>query len=93
MPSRCLTLSTVEEMSPGGREIGDAWHVRESDDAAVVEGLADLNEDTIEEFLEGLVEGDLVIDDAEVHAFHRKLLDDLRRDVDNLMNPTLTSLS
>jgi DNA-binding transcriptional ArsR family regulator len=63
------------------------------DDAAVVEFLAGLNEDTIEEFLEGLVEGDLVIDDAEVHAFHRKLLDDLRRDVDKLMNPTLTSLS
>jgi hypothetical protein len=64
-----------------------------SHDATVVEILADLNEDTIEDFLEGLVEGDLVIDDAEVHAFHRKLLDDLRRQTDDLMNPKLTSLS
>jgi hypothetical protein len=62
-------------------------------DPLVVELTASLDEDNLEDFLEGLVEGDLVIDDAEVHAFHRKLLDDLRRDIDNLMNPTLTSLS
>jgi hypothetical protein len=37
--------------------------------------------DTVEEILEHLVEGDEVIDDAEVHAFYRKSLDQLRTDM------------
>jgi hypothetical protein len=47
-------------------------------DKATAEHLEDINSGTIESFLEQMVEGDEILDDAEVHAFHRRKLDELR---------------
>jgi uncharacterized DUF497 family protein len=57
------------------------------------EMIADLVGEHIEEILEGMVEGDDIIDDARVHAFHRRMLDELRASLANLENHGKTSLS
>lgn len=38
----------------------------------------EVNAENVEELLAGLVEGDLVLDSGSVHAFHRRVLDQLR---------------
>ena len=42
------------------------------------ENIAAVTGEHIEELLAGMVEGDDILDNAEVHAFHRRKLDELR---------------
>jgi hypothetical protein len=76
-----------------------AKHFGTNPDAVTPDGftrqdfLDGINGQTIEDLLEALVEGDLILDDADVHAFHRRKLDELRASVDNVRSFKGASLS
>lgn len=62
-------------------------------DGVASEMVEAISGETIEELLEAMVEGDVIIDDDEVHAFHRRKLDELRASLARVEAKDLTSLS
>ena len=62
-------------------------------DSVAHEMVEAIDGETVEKLLEAMVEGDEILDDAEVHAFHRRKLDELRTTLARIEENERTSLS